>query len=143
MPTKDSIARSTERSVRSYLKKNAGVVEGIQKHSHQMSETIRQAEYKGHHIVLRTTYELEIDGKPVVGHLQVDDAGRVHYHPVPNLSFASALDMAKQLIDVFPDDFNGTSGTSEDAHHGHAMTKSRKAAKSPAPARKTKKSNAK
>jgi hypothetical protein len=140
MPTKDSIARSTEKSVRSYLKKNAGVVEGVQKHSHQMSETIRQAEYKGHHIVLRTTYELEIDGKPVLGHLQVDDAGRVHYHPVPNLSFASALDMAKQLIDVFPDDFNGNS---EDDHHEHPMTKSRKAPKSRAAGGKTKKSDAK
>ena len=140
MPTKQAIARSTEKSVRSYLKKNAGVVEEIQKHSHQMSETIRQAEYKGHHIVLRTTYELEVDGKPIVGHLQVDDAGRVHYHPVPNLSFASALDMAKQLIDVFPDDFNGTS---EDDHHEHPMPKSRKAPKSRAASRKTKKSDAK
>jgi hypothetical protein len=35
----------------------------------------------------------------------VNDAGSVHYHPVPNLNFASALDMVKKIIDVFPDDF--------------------------------------
>ena len=60
------------------------------------------------HIVIRTTYQIEVDGTPVTGHMGVTDDGKVHYHPVPNISFASALDMVKQLIDVFPDDFTDT-----------------------------------
>ena len=44
---------------------------------------------RGHRIVIRTTYEIEVDGQPVSGHLGVAKDGRVHYHPVPNLSFPS------------------------------------------------------
>jgi hypothetical protein len=81
---------SINRKIRSAVfEKNAGVVEGIQKHSHQVSKHSyqaskmnRQAECKGHHILLRTTDGLEVGGKPIVAHLQLDDAGRVHYHPV-------------------------------------------------------------
>ena len=52
-----------------------------------------------------TSYEIEVDGKPVTGHLGVSNDGRVHYHLVPNLSFESAVDLVKQVIDTFPDEF--------------------------------------
>jgi hypothetical protein len=88
-----------------------------------MSESTREADYKGHHIVIRTTYQIEVDGKSVTGHMGVTNDGRVHYHPIPNISFASALDMVRELIDVFPDDFADTTGSTLDEEHGtHAKT---------------------
>jgi hypothetical protein len=54
----------------------------------------------------------------LMGHMGVTNDGNVHYHPVPNLSFASAIDLVKELIDIFPDDFTG-SGAGHDAAHGH------------------------
>ena len=68
-------------------------------------ETVREDDYKGHHIVVRTRYEIEVDDRPVTGHMGVTNDGRVHYHAVPNLSFPSAIAMVHQLIDAFPDDF--------------------------------------
>ena len=80
---------------------------------HGPIETVREVEYEGHRIVIRTTYEIEVDGRSVAGHLGVANDGRVHYHPVPNLSFPSAVDLVQTLIDTFPDDFEDGDG------HGH------------------------
>jgi hypothetical protein len=86
-----------------------------QSHGHGVpTESTREADYYGHHIVIRTTYHIEVDGTPIEGHLGVTDDGQVHYHAVPNLSFASAVDLVKQLIDTFPEDFEA--GTEP---HGH------------------------
>ena len=70
-----------------------------------LAVTVRQATHRGHRIVVRTTYHIEVDGVPVTGHVAVTNDGQVHYHPMPNLSFASAVDLVKGLIDAFPDDF--------------------------------------
>jgi hypothetical protein len=80
-------------------------------HGHGI-ESVREDDYKGHHIVVRTRYEIEVDGRQVTGHLGVTNDGRVHYHAVPNLSFPSAIAMVRRLIDAFPDDF-----TAEGAGH--------------------------
>jgi|SRR5829696_3550449 len=74
-------------------------------HGGGQMESVREATYRGHHIVVRTTYQLEVDGMPIVGHMGVTNDGQVHYHAVPNLGFTSAVDLVKQLIDTFPDDF--------------------------------------
>jgi len=105
MPTSEVTIAPTTRSIASYVKKNALHVKKAQKHKHSKAENVRQADYKGHHIVIRTQYQIEIDGKIIMGHMGVTNDGQVHYHPVPNLSFASAVDLVKQLIDIFPDDF--------------------------------------
>jgi hypothetical protein len=68
-------------------------------------ESVREATHRGHHIVIRTTYHVEVDGRPVEGHVGVTNDGRVHYHALPNIDFASAVDLAKRLIDAFPEDF--------------------------------------
>ena len=81
-----------------------------------MLETVREADYEGRHIVVRTSYEIAVDGKPVTGHLGVTNDGRVHYHPVPNQSFESAIDLVKRVIDTFPDEF--PSGGRDDRHAG-------------------------
>ena len=82
-------------------------------------ETVRESEYRGHRIVVRTTYAIEVDGRPVTGHLGVSNDGRVHYHPVPNASFASAVELVEQLIDAFPDEFEQAGEDHQDAG-GHA-----------------------
>jgi hypothetical protein len=68
-------------------------------------QSTREASYHGHHIVIRTTYRIEVDGMPIEGHMGVTNDGQVHYHAVPNLGFASAVDLVQQLIDTFPEDF--------------------------------------
>ena len=115
MPTRRVIARPTAKSIASYVKRNAKHVKKIQKHRHESSESVRKADYKGHHIIVRTNYEIEVDGRLVMGHMGVSNDGQVHYHPVPNLSFASAVDLVKQLIDIFPDDFRKK--TNRAPHH--------------------------
>lgn len=121
MPSQNQMNRPTMKSISSYVKKHTPQVEETQRHQHEASETVREADYEGHHIVVRTTYQIEVDGVPVTGHLGVTDDGQVHYHPIPNMSFASALDMVRQLIDVFPDDFAGKGGMAaeQDGHEGH------------------------
>ncbi len=99
-------ARPTVQSIASYVQKNARRVLRVQQHQHPVPDSIREADYQGHHIVVRTHYEIEVDGRAVTGHMGVTNDGHVHYHPVPNMSFASAIDLVKQLIDVFPDDFS-------------------------------------
>jgi hypothetical protein len=86
-----------------------------------MLETVREAHYEGRHIVVRTSYEIRVDGKPVTGHLGVSNDGRVHYHPVPNQSFESAIDLVKRVIDTFPDEFppGGRGDGDEGGGHEH------------------------
>ena len=68
-------------------------------------ESVREADYEGHHIVVRTRYQVEVDGHMLMGHMGVTNDGQVHYHPVPNVAFPSAVELVKKLIDIFPDDF--------------------------------------
>jgi hypothetical protein len=118
MKRKSVLPRPGEKSIASYVKRNAPKVKKTLRHRHKMSESVREAEYKGHRIVVRTRYEIRVDGGLVSGHLAVTNDGQVHYHPVPNVSFASAIDLVKQLIDVFPDDFAGNM-QGEEGHEGH------------------------
>lgn len=105
MSMDESLARPTTQSIASYVKKRAADVRKAQRHQHMASESVREADYKNHHITIRTTYAIDVDGVPVTGHIGVTNDGRVHYHAVPNAAFPSAVDLVKQLIDAFPDDF--------------------------------------
>jgi hypothetical protein len=67
-------------------------------------ETTREETYGDYHIVIHTSYRIEINGVPIQGHLALTNDGRVHYHAVPNISFESAVDLVKFLIDTFPED---------------------------------------
>ena len=103
----------TPESVASFVAKNAEKVQKAQTQTHKDVESVREAEYQGHRIVVRTRYEIEVDGKRVTGHVGVTNDGNVHYHAVPNLSFPSAVEMVEKLIDIFPEDFDkkGRGGT--------------------------------
>lgn len=105
MATNPTEEKPTPKSIAAYVKSNAARARKAQQMHHGESVVTRETDYKGHHIVVRTKYEVEVDGKPLMGHMGVNDSGSVHYHPVPNLTFPSALDMVRKIIDVFPDDF--------------------------------------
>jgi len=67
-------------------------------------------------------YHIEVDGRMLMGHMGVTNDGSVHYHPVPNVAFPSAVDLVKKLIDIFPGDFTkkgrgGMGGMGKPAHH--------------------------
>ena len=94
-------------------------------HHHGPIETVRESTYCGHRIVVRTTYEITVDDKPIEGHLGVTNDGHVHYHPIPNLGFASAIELVEKIIDTFPDDFDapadvggGTEPDDDGPHEG-------------------------
>ncbi len=83
------------------------------------SESVREVEYEGRHIVIRTTYEITVDGRPLAAHLGVGDDGEVHCHALPAYQFLSAVDTVKALIAYFPDDFPPGPGYGEHGEHGH------------------------
>jgi len=84
-------------------------------------DSVREIDYKGHHVVVKTTYDVTIDGKPFQADLGVTNGGDVHYHGMPNVAFASALDLVKAVIDTFPNEFGKGKGGggADDGGHGH------------------------
>lgn len=106
MKRRTRLAAPTPTSIATYVQQHAALIKASQRHRHAVT-SVREAEYKGHHIVIRTTYDIRVDRKRVTGHFAVGNNGQVHYHPIPNMQFASAVDMVKRLIDVFPDEYAG------------------------------------
>ncbi|MET9734775.1 hypothetical protein ABZZ79_30295 [Streptomyces sp. NPDC006458] len=78
-----------------------------QPHHHGPLTTIRQDDFRGHRIVVTTTYEVTVDGEPLHAPLIVTDDGQVHCHALPTYEFRSATDTIRALIENFPDDFPG------------------------------------
>ena len=91
-------------------------------------DTVREDDYAGHHLVIRTTYIIEVDGKVLWVPLALGNDGQLHCHSLPNYQFASAVDMVKRLIDSFPDDFKRKRRSQKPAD-GHASHESRKRGK--------------
>lgn len=120
MATQPGNALPTAESIASYVAKNAENVKKAQTQIHHDMQSVRETTYQGHRVVVRTWYEIEVDGKKIMGHVGVTNDGQVHYHPVPNLSFASAIEMVEKLIDIFPEDFEKNGRTDEVPHHGPA-----------------------
>jgi hypothetical protein len=89
-------------------------------------ETVREDEYAGHSIVVRTTYHIEVDGRTLQTPLTLGNDGQLHCHALPNYQFTSAIDLVKSLIENFPEDFpqepasgepaGGQSGHGEQGH---------------------------
>jgi hypothetical protein len=92
----------------SYKRLKAGqpVAVGHAEHNKGQFQSVREIEYNGHKIAIYTQYAIRVDGKPISGHVYVDNSGKVSAHALPNYSFASAVDLVKKIIDQFPDDFN-------------------------------------
>ena len=111
-------------SVLEYVSHNAPAVR-MAAHQHEAGgEAIRETAYRGHRIVIGTSYRIEVDGRPLDIPLRVGNNGRVHYHALPNYAPPSAVDVVKRVIDAFPQEFpppdaESASPTQEvEAHHG-------------------------
>ena len=102
MRNRRALARYTTRAA----KEIDSATTDVHGHGEHGMESVRTAEHKGHSIVVRTRYEIEVDRKPVASPIIVDNFGRVACHALPNYSFLSAIDLVKQLIDTFPEDFS-------------------------------------
>jgi hypothetical protein len=87
-----------------WLKKNLP-----KKHSHPMepgpASSIRELDYDGHHIKIETSYLIEFDGEPLACHIHIGHDGHAHTHSLPNYQWGSTVDLVRQMIDSFPDDF--------------------------------------
>jgi hypothetical protein len=86
-------------------------------HMQEPSTSTREADYRGHHVVIQTTYTVTVDGQPFNAGLGVTDDGRVYYHGMPNVGFDSAVDLMKTVIERFADDF---AGGGDEGHHQSA-----------------------
>jgi hypothetical protein len=87
------------------LKAGKPVTAGHAEHDKRPFQSVREVDYKDHKITIYTQYEIRVDGKPLGGHIYVDNSGKVSAHALPNYSFVSAVDLVKKMIDEFPDDF--------------------------------------
>ncbi|MFJ2580472.1 hypothetical protein [Kitasatospora aureofaciens] len=76
-------------------------------HDHGPMKSVRTAEYQGHRISITTTYEITVDGKPLMAGLAVDDSGMLSCHGLPAYQFVSAVDAVRVLIHNYPDYFGG------------------------------------
>lgn len=100
LPTPESIAKYVKQNMRKAAPMMAMM------HHEGAQEIVREDDYKGHHIVVRTTYHITVDGQEVTGHIMLTNAGQVQYHGLPNHSFDSTIGLVRALIDNFPDDFD-------------------------------------
>ena len=107
MTQNDPESLPTPESIASYVKKNTpkGKMGSMTMHMGSGGESLREADYAGHHITVKAVYTIEVDGDPVTGHLVLTNGGQVQYHGLPNMSFDSTIDLVKSLIDHFPGDF--------------------------------------
>ena len=71
---------------------------------------VREAEYRGHRIQVRTSYAITVDGRPFDIHVVVDNEGRVFYHGLPTRDFPSVIALVEKAIEQFPDDFGRGDG---------------------------------
>ena len=98
--------------------------EYVDPHAGHEAKTVREINHKGHVVRIVTTYQVEVDGSPVQAHLFVDDAGQVHTHATPFVSYGSALDLMTAVIDAYPESFakgdeGGGEHTDHSGHPGH------------------------
>jgi len=103
----DLVAASQPEALRAALAANADKLQHAAEEHHGGGglESVRQATYKGHEIVVRTSYAITVDGRPFNVHLTIDNDGRVHYHGLPTRDFPSVIGLVEKAIDVFGDEF--------------------------------------
>ena len=91
--------------------------EYLEPHGKHEDTSVRELTHNGHNIKIITTYRVEIDGKPAAMHLSVDEDGQVYTHATPFITYASAVDLMKEVMDAYPDAFS-ESGSHSDHNHG-------------------------
>lgn len=83
---------------------------------HEMS-SVREFAHAGHVVRIVTNYRIEVDGQPIQAHVSVDEDGRVYAHATPFVTYGSAVDLMKAVIEAYPNDF--TEGSHHGGHSGH------------------------
>ena len=92
--------------------------EYMEPHGKHEATSVREMTHNGHNIKIITTYRVEVDGKPAGMHLSVDEDGQVYTHATPFVTYASAVDLMKEVMDAYPDAFS-QSGSQTDQDHDH------------------------
>src|SRR5947209_574638 len=120
----ESEALPTPQTIAKYVKQNtakaakSGMMMDMMHHEGGQ-EIVREEDYKGHHIVVSTTYKITVDNTEVTGHIMLTNEGQVQYHGLPNHSFDSTIDLVKALVDNFPEDFEKKKGKDSAPHDTH------------------------
>lgn len=113
----DLVAAAEPEAVRAALAANADeLVRAAGPHHGDTLASIRHATHDGHDIVVRTSYQITVDGRPFDVHVVVDNDGRVYYHGLPTRDFASVIDLVAKAIDTFPEDFDRGDVDTTDEH---------------------------
>jgi hypothetical protein len=98
----------------------AGFPSYIGPHAGHEATSVREFTHDGHVVRIITTYRVEVDGQPMQTHLSVDEDGQVYTHATPFVTYASAVDLMKAVIDAYPEAFSETGGAgSGHGDHGH------------------------
>jgi len=72
-------------------------------HDHAL-EKVEEFEHAGRKIVLRTRYEILIDGEQVKTHMSIRSDGRFFSHALPYVTFSSPQEMAAALAEYYGKD---------------------------------------
>jgi hypothetical protein len=91
----------------------------IEPHGKHEATSVRELTHNGHTIRIITTYKVEVDGKPADMHLSVDEDGQVFTHATPFVTYASAVDLMKEVMDAYPDAFSEAETEAHDEQHEH------------------------
>jgi hypothetical protein len=91
------------------------------------ARSVREADFDGHHIVITTSYEIIVDGRPLDVHIGLSNDGSAHCHGLPAYQLPSLVDLVRVLIRTFPDEFTpqgppadgGDAGREHEGHEGH------------------------
>jgi hypothetical protein len=92
----------------------------IASHDKHEATSIRELTHNGHAVRIITTYRVEVDGAPAGMHLSVDEDGRVYTHATPFVTYASAVDLMKEVMDAYPDAFSDSDADTHADTHAHA-----------------------
>ena len=72
-------------------------------HAHEsLVRSTRVLEHRGSAITITTTYEVRVDERLVTLHMMVDEEGRLWSHLCPYLTFATATELVRHLIERMP-----------------------------------------
>lgn len=88
----------------------------LETHGKHEATSVREMTHNGHTVRIVTTYRVEVDGEPADMHLSVDEDGQVFTHATPFVTYASAVDLMKEVMDAYPDAF---SPEDEQPDHDH------------------------
>jgi hypothetical protein len=88
-------------------------------HAGHETTAVREFTHGGHVVKIITTYRVEVDGQPIRAHLSVDEDGQVFTHATPFVTYSSAVELIKAVIDAYPDAFSDAGGHGGHPGHGH------------------------